>query len=348
MEQRQKKSKPQRVERKKRLNIVYFVDSSRTRSFSISLNRVRAILAVAGGIVTWALVGTGFVYYLVRENIQHRTNYRSALTAIFDYQSRYDGVYERAYPDGRQLRAAADNAVENKKPGGQADSDLGDADFSVGHADVTKTPAKQEVVKIPAKPVAIQPEASKASIPKAASAPIAKPAVGMDAKTAEQAAAPAEWMIDLEKPSVEKKGQGFDLNFALRNRQKDAKADGYVWAIATVMRESGETVYFPAPLNLAIDRFGNAVDGHRAHKFSIKHYKAKKFSFRTPEGVSGILTNIDIGLMNQDGTSKVFKVPLKFKVDLPVPQPEGTGTGPESDPSAKSDGEVDEPDEQGA
>jgi hypothetical protein len=310
----------------------------------MSLNRVTVILTIAGAILVWALTGSGFVYYLARENIKYRADYKLAMAAIFDYQSRYDGVYEKAYPAGRQVRTTAENSGVKKSSLAVDESELGDADFSVGRSEPAKGSAKVAQAEKSKSPVIPTLALSPALAPAPALTPSVLPVIS-DAKVADAIPGTSEWMLDLEKPSIEKKGKGFDLNFALRNRQRDQKADGYVWAIATVIRESGETVHFPAPVNLPIDNQGNATDGRRAHKFSIRHYIVKKFNFETPKGVSGILTNIDIGLMNQDGSSKIFKVPLKFKVDLPVVQPEGT-TKP--GPSAKTEGDADEPVEQGA
>jgi hypothetical protein len=308
MDQKKPQTKPKQTAREKRLNVVYFVDSARTRSFSLSLGKLNLLLALGGMFVVWAFVATGFVYYLINATVEHRVRYRTALSTIFDYQSRYDGVYELAYPEGQRIATTKSESATKTDLADDDENDLADSDF----ADATSEP----------RPGANAPERKQIAAPTVqASANESKEALAPATTDASDSGtkSPAEWLIDLERPSVEKRPQGFDLNFALRNLQKDSKADGYVWAVATVLRDSGEAVHFSAPMNLPLDHDGNVADGRRAHKFSIRHYKAKKFSFLTPDGVTGTLTNISVGLLNQDGASKVFKVPVKVKIDKPVP-----------------------------
>lgn len=95
-------------ERQRFLNIIYFIDSNRTRSFKIPLRTAYWAGGLAAFVVLWSCFGTGV---LVRESwlaSQNANKTRYLLDALFQYQTRYDEVYEKAYTkDSSEPKIAA-------------------------------------------------------------------------------------------------------------------------------------------------------------------------------------------------------------------------------------------------
>lgn len=101
--------------RKRQLNLIYFVDAARTRTVAISLGRLRVVLAVALSILTWSMVSIGCIVWMSRDMDVQATRLRAAQSTIFEYETRYDGVYDIAYPPGGKLTKSVAKA-ETKAP----------------------------------------------------------------------------------------------------------------------------------------------------------------------------------------------------------------------------------------
>ncbi|MEZ4743592.1 MAG: hypothetical protein R3B45_14300 [Bdellovibrionota bacterium] len=298
MEKQGKKTKPQKT-RKRNLNVVYFVDSGKTKSFTIPLIRFNGFFALGMFVLAWALVSTWFLYYLVSENIYYRTRYKSALTTIFAYQGRYDGVYEKAYPNLLTQNLLADST--NKEDGGDVEGDTSKSDSGVKKDlnEAKSSEVKREAPKVTS--TNLQATSPSEKIQDNAEQPLASE--------------PEGWTLAVTKSDVSKDPKGFELSFSIKNLSASRKASGYVWAVASFLKESGETVYFSAPSHLKVDQYGKVVDATRSHRFSIRNFKRKNFSFLAPEGLSGELTGIEIGLMTSGGDSRITKLSKKIEYD---------------------------------
>src|SRR3712207_2155398 len=91
--------------RKRQLNIIYFVDSARTKSLSIPTFRLKLIGLLLVLLVAWSAGSAATIAWLHegKSDLAHRLE--ASLATIFEYESRYDRVYETAYPpEGRQGR----------------------------------------------------------------------------------------------------------------------------------------------------------------------------------------------------------------------------------------------------
>lgn len=94
------KSDPEQPQspRKKTLNIIYFVDSSRTRSLKIPLGRAQLTLFLALGTMVWAVGSAMLLAQAHKDNDGLTRSLRASMATVFEYETRYDGVYEIAYP----------------------------------------------------------------------------------------------------------------------------------------------------------------------------------------------------------------------------------------------------------
>ena len=91
-------------------NLVYFVDTGRTRSVVLRLDRLIFGVSVFGLLVLWALTSFFVLTKLTMENKKLNTKLKQSLMTIMDYQTRYDDVFEKAYSEGlnqpNQIKAA--------------------------------------------------------------------------------------------------------------------------------------------------------------------------------------------------------------------------------------------------
>lgn len=139
------KKKPEQTrERQRFINIIYFIDSNRTRFFKVPLMTAYWAAGLAIFLVLWSCFGTGL---LIRESWLAREGSgktRLLLDALFQYQTRYDEVYEKAYAKDavdqkiatltkkkKQSLAAKTLPEGSAKPDKQAASDQGATEFPI-------------------------------------------------------------------------------------------------------------------------------------------------------------------------------------------------------------------------
>ena len=82
---------------KQKVNIAWFVGTSKTRFLEIRVAYLRAAAVGGGVLLIWSILSLYLVYDLSREFSHLKHSLRESLTTVFDYQSRYDGIYETAY-----------------------------------------------------------------------------------------------------------------------------------------------------------------------------------------------------------------------------------------------------------
>lgn len=97
--------------RKRKLNLIYFVDSARTKSLAIPLLQLKILGAMLFLLVAWSIASTAAIGWLLVEKTDLAHRLQASLATVFDYESRYDGVYDIAYP-----------AEHRKHPGSMASS----------------------------------------------------------------------------------------------------------------------------------------------------------------------------------------------------------------------------------
>ena len=80
-----------------RVNLAWFVGTGRTRFLQVRLMHLKALAVFAVVLVLWAMLSLYLLHSLVRDSAQLQLTLQNSLTTLFDYQSRYDNVYETAY-----------------------------------------------------------------------------------------------------------------------------------------------------------------------------------------------------------------------------------------------------------
>lgn len=82
---------------KRRVNIAWFIGTSKTRFLEISTSHLKVAAVSAGVLLMWSVISLYLVYDLSHESSRLKLSLQDSLATVFDYQSRYDGIYEAAY-----------------------------------------------------------------------------------------------------------------------------------------------------------------------------------------------------------------------------------------------------------
>lgn len=91
--------------RKRQLNVIYFVDSARTRSFALSLSRLNVILFAALALLTWSVAAVFLIVWLTKDREEVAGQLRHQLATVFEYEARHDNAYDIAYPPAGKATA---------------------------------------------------------------------------------------------------------------------------------------------------------------------------------------------------------------------------------------------------
>lgn len=85
------------------LNIIYFVDANKTRSFKISMLKIKYILLGLSVLFIWSISSIIIFTYINKNFDVQKERLSASLATIFEYQTRYDKVYERTYGETNEL-----------------------------------------------------------------------------------------------------------------------------------------------------------------------------------------------------------------------------------------------------
>ncbi len=102
--------------RKRQLNVIYFVDSARTRSFALPISRLNVILFGVLALLTWSVAAAFLIVWLTKDREEVAGQLRASLATVFEYEARHDNAYDIAYPPAGKASAAKVAAVPSPAP----------------------------------------------------------------------------------------------------------------------------------------------------------------------------------------------------------------------------------------
>lgn len=281
---------PKKINRKRELNVIYFIDSAKTRSFKFPLGRVKLVGAFLGLVAIWAV---GSFWVLVKlSNQQELANARitHSQRVIFEYQTRYAQVYENAYPKSERLmpeELVAEVTNESKKQSIQGEHEVEPLTQKLAAKPVKKAPAADNNLKAPSKAENGQ-----------------------------------ENSVEVADSKFTSTGDSLNLHFSLRNNTSPQKIVGYMWSVAAYRTDAGNLMYVGYPRGINIDRDGNATNTDIAPRFNIRRFKPVKMTFPSPQGVPGKFENVKVMVTDHEGHSQSYNLPVSIHVGLkPMPSP---------------------------
>lgn len=284
------------VPRERHLNVVYFIDSSRTHSVRVNLIYARWLLAGAVGLTLWSLLSLAWIVSLGQVLKTTRDQLSSALGSVFDYQVKYDKIFDKAYPDAALQGYYAEGS---HLPGNNPTS----PEERIAEKIPTDAMPAKEVAVANQTTVAAQPVTPEAASANAAGSAAAPPAsmAHTAGKTSDTAATLSDkgdgkfGSLDIRKATLTKTSDGkLNLMFDMTNRETKNKAEGYVWAIMGLRLADGTTKNLVAPATARLNSNGTVENPLSAYRFSIQRYKKKEFTFLTPAGEGWSVATIKI------------------------------------------------------
>ncbi|RYZ55859.1 MAG: hypothetical protein EOP07_13445 [Proteobacteria bacterium] len=282
--QKPKTEVKKRQERKRYLNVIYFIDSKRTRTLKFSIGKSYFTVGLVSAALIWSIVSATL---LVRDRFViagMETHTQSLLATVFNYQTRYDEVYEKAYPDNDSSFLANSVAEEKAEDAKAAAAAPAPGAMSLSAKALPAPTPKEKVVSAPA----------------AAATPSTEPPLS----------------IDNFSPSINDKT--LLIRLSLKNLSSPNKTSGSVRALAKFVDKDNKTYSLESHPRATGDETGN--DEH----FNIRYFKNKAFYFETPKGVtSGKFLEVTVTIKDDDGRSKDFPYPISKEFgtieDKPAP-----------------------------
>ena len=330
--------------RERHLNILYFVDSSKSHSIRINLTLARWLLSLGIGLILWSLLSVGWIISLGHVLDATRSHLDSALSSIFKYQVKYDQIFELAYPDNpTSVASSIYSSAELGKPkvGAERNQAAPKVEAANANSGVTQ-PTKGETSAIATQKVIAPPSLSTAKSP-----PIADPAASQipavpvptngvaepgatpaEAQKSSAKPSPAGLSMDIRNLSLKANNGVMTLLFDISNSETTKKAEGYIWAIATLELGDGSSKKVAAPTHSRLNADGNIDAYSSTYKFSIQKFKRKDFAFVVPKDESWKVKDLKITYVDAQGQSPMttpVTVPVQFsKVSQEAPPVEGS------------------------
>ena len=292
------------TQRLPQLNVIYFIDAAKTRSFKMPLKRLKWVIALLLGIAVWSVGSAVLIFWLWTAKLDQFEDLKSTLQALFDYEVRYEQVYETAYPkSGISLAAQSldeaklDSSEDNRQLDEQGE--LPKAELSWSSQSKAGRTQSNGATLSGATPSGATPSGANAS---ATATSAGKKLAARDVTSNPRAAAakPQTKVFGaiVKDPSVERKAEAFDLTFVLKNVRRPDRVEGYVWAVAKFKGDDGAVRYLTQPDDVQIDQRGAILQPSDGHLFAIRSHKNKSFTFKAPP-VKGRFTDLHVGIFDK-------------------------------------------------
>lgn len=292
MERKRKQRKESPFKAKSRVfNIVYFLDAKKTKSLKIPLPVLRVLAACCVICVGWSVGSVFLVNHLANQIHDLDNRLVESNAALFDYQVKFDGVYDIAYPKG-------DSDLYSLVSGqpGIADfedqDDVYDADAANGKTAPSSKTLESDVA-LAAKPVAHK-------ISREENSPL---------KSSLQPEDPSVFPnLKVGRAKVKHSKDHTTLSILIKNSAK-RKVAGKVWAVAAVKEQDAEK-YFVSPEPVGVDDTGIAMTPSKSKRFALRNFSSKKFKFPIPKKDREKIDHVKVGLLTKNGSYRMIKIPI--------------------------------------
>ncbi|MBM4250859.1 MAG: hypothetical protein FJ146_02710 [Deltaproteobacteria bacterium] len=281
---------PSLAGRQRQLNIIYFIDSSKTHTLTMSLNQFRWVLGFFLTLIIWSVASIAIVFGLQSEKTSLEQRLQVALSTVFDYETRVDNVFEIAYPpQPKSATPPTDIASDQKKTASSPSNQL-------ALADKDKTPKQPSVTgtsELDQKPAVLS------------QAEQAGPSVDED----------EEAIVAIGRPNLLTHPNSLELKFDLTTRPGVDFVEGYIFAVAEFTSDQGEKLFIGAPKDIAVSDKGVPTQPLKATSFAIKRFKQKGLKFPLIPNKTGTFTKVHIAVIGTQGQAiSSYDLPVKLHI----------------------------------
>ncbi|RZA19141.1 MAG: hypothetical protein EOP10_19985 [Proteobacteria bacterium] len=263
--------------------MIYFIDANRTRTLKFSIGTSYLTVGALTVAVVWSLIATGLLIrdrFVIAEMSSHS---KSLLDTVFNYQTRYDEVYEKAYP----------NPGENNGAVAQED-DLPVAE-TLKVADSGAKSKKKESANVE---------------PQKSVLPVDEAAIAKDKGDSETA--PIGLPIAIDNFASTLLGKNLTIRLSLKNLNSPTKSSGAISGTANFVDTNNQA-------HAIIGRPSRS--GDEAEHFNIRYFKNKNLVFESPKDLAGRFTNVVVTIKDDTGRSKEFPYTVNKDVPQHAPTP---------------------------
>ncbi len=236
------------------------------------MGRLKLMLAGCGVVVFWAIFSIGLVLYGSFSRGAMANSMKTVLSALFEYQTRYDAVFEMAYPE----KGAGD--LSQMVPTAPA-SDIVPADSQAN------------------------PVTNVASTEKPLPAPTVSPS------PPPVSGAPSNPIV-IERVVVDVAGTQLSITVDMRNKDNPTKAEGAIWMAAKLQSKDGRTHYYGWPAQVSVRADGTASAPQGAIRYSIRNFKSQQVTLDLPSSASGQLVDVKVVLKDKSGKETIHVSPV--------------------------------------
>jgi hypothetical protein len=302
---------------RKQLNIVYFIDSAKTRSFSVSLKKVYIIAGFLAAMSLWSL-GSIFIFVFLAQNaFETETELQSTRRLLFEYQVQHDRVFEKAYPLNENVALK----FREKSP-----NDFLASSLSPNNQETSPILPKglMAIVESDKSTITEEPPLEETNVPTAKKSPIDQKnspnSMGRKKSTKEISSSLLDQIV-LENQVLIKQGKIINLSVDMMNRDQNKKIEGYLWVIAEYTYINGEKIFVNSPESVEMAPNGKGPKNpQQSSSFAIKRFKRKSFHFKLPKDDPGELTKLTLGIVDKLGIDQ-REIPLTINMQIEPPEP---------------------------
>jgi hypothetical protein len=293
--------------RKRQLNVIYFIDSSKTHTLTMSLNQFRWVLVLFLTLLLWSAASIAFVVELQSDKSSLQQRLQVALSTVFDYETRVDNVFEIAYPPQPKSSIPANEGIaEAKKPAVAPSTNVQVADKDKA----AQSSAASASAEMDQKPTALS----------------AADNVGLGQDDEEEA------IVAIGRPILVTHATTLELKFDLTTRPGVDFVEGYIFAVAEFTSDQGDKLFVGAPRDIAVSDKGVPTQPLKATSFAIKRFKQKGLKFPLIPNRTGTFTKVHIAVIGAQGQA-ISSYDLQVKLHIGK---QGWDKGPRTGGAAKS------------
>lgn len=301
---------PEKGSRTRYLNIVYFIDSSKSYSIRINLVAARWALALVIGVALWSLISVAWVINLTHVVAKTRVSLGEALTGVYEYQVKYEKVFEKSYSTDLQQVDISAKSPESKSRNSNKNEKVSSnvqnsSNVEVGIVESSPTESRQTS----------QSQVDSLVVSKQAESPKVE-SIATSSGNNESGAKSIEMAI--KNHTLKMSNASVILQFDIVNLRPAGKAEGYIWAIAEFQDAQNTQIVqkILAPQHATLLPNGDLKSVKSTYKFSIQRFKTKDFTFKIPNLNQASLKKVTVtfsDLENSFQKPTAISIPPEFQ-----------------------------------
>lgn len=287
------------------ITLVYFVDAARTRSIRIPLRFFRFLCFSLSVLFLWGF-GSGYAVYLVLSENQHMSElYKSSMRTLFEFQTRYDQVFEKVYQDqlvhsattlnsqpisAEAAALASADGASKKTAGGQRDFLPGTTAFKHPSTDTSIDGSKNSLSGSHVPATSLGQDQSVKRVKLALHKPVQP----------EQTQGQVQGQVAIKLFKSKPIQDGYNFQFQVHNQNSPKTAEGYIWLIALYEdTKTGETLRKTLPKTIALTDKDLPSTPRLGERFSIRRFRNIELNLKNQANPSHKLRDIKLSIYDQ-------------------------------------------------